>query len=141
MATIHSLFKRVPSVTPPAGLLDRVLASVLAARLRRVRERLALAMAGVAATVGYAVWNLASIRNEVMQSPFVDFVRLSLSDRDVMFAHLGDAVTGLIEAAPIMTILVVLSVAFCVLAAFALLQSFTRMRRDAVIHQTHHTIA
>lgn len=140
MATIehHSLPPLTP-IEPPASLLERVLDAVMRARIRMLRFRFVSVLIGAIGTILLIGLNVSWLVSEAQGSSFVGFLRLIVSDPDVVFAHATDFGWSLLESLPVATVVVTLTGIFFLLAAFGFGQAFLRARRNVALHHPTHS--
>lgn len=133
-AELHAV-PHLPDIEPPSSLLDRVVQAVNRLRIRALRIRFTTMLIGlVLSLIGvilYANWFLSEIR----ESSFWGFLRLGLSDPDIVLTHFSDLAWGLLESIPAISVMVVLISIFFIVAAIGFGQSLRRIRKKTVIHQ------
>ena len=127
--TIFSHLFRATERPTPADLFDRVMAAIQRARLRQAGSRFAIALVGFLASIGYAILNWSTIAAEIQASPFFGFVRLAISDPDIVFANGKDFLFGLLEALPLGTVLLVLLGIFFFISTAVMTDALRHARR------------
>ena len=120
-------------IDPPAGLLEKVIGKIQAARLRQIRTRLVLAISGAIGSVAFVLFNGSAIWTELQQSDFFQMLRLFGSDPDVALANFKDWTLGLLESIPIASTLFSLTLLFCLLSVFGLIIALRRTRRETSV--------
>ena len=123
------------AIEPPPGLFLRVMSRVHVARLRRLWLGLVtIGTAFVSACVLTALsWQ--AISAEVMSSTFVGYLRLMLSDPDIVLTNLKDFASGLLESLPLQSILIALLFAVLLVGMATLVQSLRREQRHSLLHR------
>jgi hypothetical protein len=120
---------RLPDVATPPDLSARIFFAVSTAKIRRVRNELAATIAVFAGFVGIAIASVSFIAEETRSSSFGSYLRLTISDSDVVFSHLNEYVIGIFERLPVGLILSALVAAFLLLGIIGFGQAFIRERR------------
>jgi hypothetical protein len=119
----------LPDIGVPPELSARIFFAVSAAKIRRIRNEFAAAVTAFAAFVGVVIASLSFFAEEIRTSSFASYLRLLISDSDVVLAHLNDYVLGAFERLPIGLILVVLVSSFFLLGIVGFGQAFIHARR------------
>lgn len=98
-------FSSLTPITVPDGLLERVLQFVDKEVLRRLRIQAGIASALLVSSVTYTslFWN--DWMAYVQESAFADYVRIALSDPDIVFESIGLFLSGVLESLPISALL------------------------------------
>lgn len=125
----------LPTIEPPATLLERVVQAVLRFRIRALRIRFAIMLVGVVGSISIVAVYASWFFSEIQTSPFWGFLRLGFSDPDIVLTHLSDLAWGLLESVPTITVTIVLVGIFFVVAAAGFGSSLLRARKEMVIHQ------
>lgn len=119
----------LPEDAAPKDLSDRVLDTLWHTRFRRIRGWMVFAFLALVAIIVYAITQWTLVWYEVAGSSFVEFLRLAVSDPDIIFANTKEYIFGLLEALPLGTLLIVFSSAFCLLGLAVLLSALRHLRR------------
>lgn len=126
----------MPDPELPVGLFERVSGAIQRAQLRRLFGRVVLAVLGFAVSLSYAIFEWTSFWQEASSSSFVEFLRLAVSDPDVVMVHVQDFAIGLLETLPISTIFMVSISAFFCIGAVIAFDALRHARRNPHTHSS-----
>ena len=122
------------ALNPPQGLFERVMRRIHVARLRQLWFGLGSIAAAFVSSCVLTVISWRAVSAEVMSSSLVGYLRLMVSDPDIMLANLKDFVYGILESLPLQSIILVVLFAFLVVGAATLVQSLRRERQHFLLH-------
>lgn len=128
--TLVPLFSSAAHIDIPPTILERTLAAIRRARERQARNRVWLALVSCALSLMYAIFNWSAWIEELKTSSFIELIRLTISDPDIMLSHLKDVCLGLLEALPLGSILLGLVILFLVVATIALANSWQNLKQN-----------
>ena len=129
---MNHLMSHLSEPQVPQGLLSRILQAIDNARIRRLRFGL-VSLSGAALTsIGLIVWSRAALLTEVGTSSFGEFVRLALTDPDIVFQNLGSYLNGLLENLPLESLLLGLTAVFMLGAVIRISQALYQASRPHV---------
>ncbi len=120
----------------PTNLLQKILSALERAQLRQLRLRYSLMLSGFATSLGYVAWQWSTISQEISSSSFVEFVRLAISDPDIIASYGQDFFLGLLESLPTGTILVISLVIFFLCGAIAIRHMTRNLKRSSSLHHS-----
>lgn len=124
------LFSSVARIDIPTTLFERTLAAIQRARELQARNRLWVAIVSCALSLTYAIFNWSAWIEELKASSFVELIRLTISDPDIMLSHLKDVFLGLLETLPLGSMLLGLSILFLIVAVIALAHSWQHLKQS-----------
>ena len=122
---------------PPPHLLGQILNTIESVRMRTLYTRVALVVLGFALVTTYAVNDWVNLLAELSTSSFVDFLRLAISDPDVILGNMKDVLLGLLEALPVDALLTLLVSSALAVSLISLVQIMRDLRRHRPSFTTH----
>ena len=128
------LLSRLPIVETPPSLFVRVMRAIERARTRRLYVRFAFASSVLTLCVGFAIVYRSAIQVELTETSFVEFMRLIVSDPDIVLKNAKDLALGVIETLPYATILLALAIVVCLVGIVALADALRHIRRSRLTH-------
>ncbi len=131
------LLHALPPIEPPKGLFEQTLQAIQCARQRWLYQRLGLALVGFLGCVGYGLWNFEALRAGMAESTFFVFLRLAISDPDIILPHLTELFLGLIETLPLEALLLGTLSSLCLLGSCYLISSL-RQRSSFSLYSFRH---
>ncbi|MBU1032870.1 MAG: hypothetical protein ABII13_05260 [Patescibacteria group bacterium] len=117
-------------------LYKRIVNAINAARLRKIRTRLILALCGFMASAAYVVSSLSIFWQELRASSFFEYIRLATTDSDIVFANARNYFTGLLETIPAETALIVCVCSLFFIALIALADAWRSLKNLTLIHSS-----
>lgn len=132
------LLHNLPPIEPPSHLFEQVLNTIESARVRALYGRMAFVFSALALTIGYAWTHLGDLLVEISTSSFVEFLRLSFSDPDIVLANTKDVALGLLESLPTDFLLTLLISSTLAVGLVYLLQMIHSIRRHNTSPLTTH---
>ncbi|KKU78576.1 MAG: hypothetical protein UY04_C0033G0012 [Parcubacteria group bacterium GW2011_GWA2_47_7] len=131
-STYQELFQRLPRAEAPEALYQSVLTSVDKIRIRAMRIKFALfSFLGLGAGISLVPLTSSAV-TQAIESGFVDYASLALSDSAVILSYWKEFSITLIESLPILGITMIL------LALFTLLESVRHATKNSRAVFTHH---
>ena len=122
------------ALEPPQGVFARVMLKIHTARLRRLWLGLAFVATAFMTSCVAAFLSWQAIVAEVGASPLVGYLKLLVSDPDIVLGNMQDFAYGVFDSLPLQSILVVLLLSVIVVGGIALMQSLQRERRHFLLH-------
>lgn len=120
------LLSRVSDPDCPSDLTKRVLAAVHLSRIREIWRRFFSFLIGLIASIAVVVVNWPLLREEWAASSFGAFLRLAISDPDIIFANAKDYSLGLLESLPAEAIALFVVCVFCLVGVVSLIGSLRK---------------
>lgn len=132
------LLRNLSPIDPPSHLLGQILEAVESARIRALYTRTIFVFSGLALTIGYTWTHLGDLLTEISTSSFVEFLRLSLSDPDIVLTNAKDVAIGLLESLPTDFLLMLLVSSTLAVGLIYLLQMIHSIRHHNTSPLTTH---
>lgn len=129
-STLAPLFSRTAHIDIPPTILERTLAAIRRTRERQARNRVWLALVSCALSLMYAAFNWSAWIEELKASSFVELIRLTVSDPDIILSHLKDFSLSLLEALPLGSMLLGLVIIFLIVALVAFASSWQNLKQN-----------
>jgi drug/metabolite transporter (DMT)-like permease len=105
----QAFFKECLSVPhPPIELQAKILLAIQRSTMRRIWVEFLSALTASFGLVGYLALSRAHLQEELQTSSFFSFVRLAISDPDIVFANFTESFFGIVESIPFEAVLLCL---------------------------------
>lgn len=131
------LLSHLAPLDPPPYLLGQILHTIESVRMRTLYTRVALVVLGFALVTTYIVNDWVNLWAELSTSSFVEFLRLAVSDPDVILTNIKDVLLGLLETLPVDVLLTLLVSSTLAVSLIYLWQIMRDIRRPRPSFTTH----
>lgn len=94
------IFKNLPELEPSLKLESFILAKIERERNKIIREKKALAWAGILGSAMAAIYAVSIFGQEILQSDFWSIISLAFSDINIVLSNWNDYALSLLETFP-----------------------------------------
>ncbi len=131
------LLAHLAPLDPPPHLFNQILNTIASGRMRRLYTRMACVVSGFILVALYAASDWVNLWAELSTSSFMEFLRLTVSDPDVILTNIKDVLLGLLEALPVDVLLTLLVSSTLAVSLIYLWQIMRDIRRPRPSFTTH----
>lgn len=120
----------------PVHLEALIKARIERATMQRIWTEVGIAFTVTFALVSYILFSWSTVWLEIQESSFLQLVRLSISDPDILLSHFQETGWSFIEAIPVQSVLLVLGTALCLTVAIGLGLRAREVRQNLALRLT-----
>ncbi|MBP9762442.1 hypothetical protein KBD34_02385 [Patescibacteria group bacterium] len=97
----HAFLKeRLSLPHPPAHLQNKILLTIERSAMRQIWIEFLAALTVSLSLIGYLTLSWSQLREELQTSSFFSFVRLAISDPDIVLVNFRESFFGIVESIP-----------------------------------------
>lgn len=131
------LLSSLPQKPLPPKLASQVIERINQTRLRALRLRAAFSLTSLLVVGGYMLTSWTQLIIDVRTSSFFEFLRLGISDPDLVIRSSQDFSLGLLESLPLEPMLISLLLGFSAIGAINVLQALRRSTKSPLLSLSH----
>jgi len=124
--------RALPDVGVPPELQTKILTAITAARIRRLRNEFVATGFAFGIVIAAATASISRLVVEIRSSSIVGYLRLLISDSDIVFGNFREYLYGILESLPVGSIVFALTSVLLLLGAVAFLQALMHARRLSI---------